>query len=232
MASSVTIRTSAVTREKLAQVLGNNQVLIRLLEGLVSDVTVNIPAATDALQFVTEDSAAAVDLAQALAHAALALANMANEGPPPLPVTLPDIPEDMTARVCALDAWLASSLADLRSAWTSYTPTVTSQSGAISALGTVSARYKTIGKTMFWSALVAITTNGTGATWVNISLPPGVTAASIGALVAGREDGMAGKMLQGRVTAGQGTVVVVNYDNSYPGGDGYRLLLEGVIEIA
>lgn len=120
---------------------------------------------------------------------------------------------------------------DTGTAWTSYTPTVTTFSGAITTLGAVSARYKTIGKTMFWSASVEITTNGTGGGCVYITLPGGTTTAT-GGVVVGAENSVTGTMVQGRYNSGVSTIPVFTYNNLYPGGSGYTLLLSGVIEIA
>jgi hypothetical protein len=113
-----------------------------------------------------------------------------------------------------------------------YTPTVTPTSGAFTTLGAVSARYKQVGKLLYLSVSVAITTNGTAAGGVNISLPPGFAAGSIHQMLSGRENAVTGSMLQGIVTATTSTVVVFNYNNSYPGGNGTVLVLGGVIEVA
>jgi hypothetical protein len=122
---------------------------------------------------------------------------------------------------------------DTGTAWTSYTPTITVGAGTITTLGTVAGRYKTIGKTLFWSASVAITTNGTAATSLSISLPAGMTVNASGdCIVAGREQLVSGSMLQGRAAAGTTSVLVLTYNNAYPGASGCRIIVSGVIEIA
>lgn len=55
-------------------------------------------------------------------------------------------------------------------AWNTYTPTVASATGTITT-SSASGRYKQIGKTVFFSALVTITTAGTGAGALFASLP-------------------------------------------------------------
>lgn len=64
---------------------------------------------------------------------------------------------------------------NLNTAWTTYTPTVSAQTGTITT-STATGRYKVIGKTVVVEAAVVITTAGTGAGWLGASLP--FTAAS------------------------------------------------------
>jgi hypothetical protein len=56
-------------------------------------------------------------------------------------------------------------------AWSTYTPTITTGTGSITTLGTVGGRYKQIGKTVFVKVKVGITTNGTGGGSVQATLP-------------------------------------------------------------
>ena len=114
--------------------------------------------------------------------------------------------------------------------WTSYTPSVAAVSGTITTLGTVSGRYQKIGKQLFIEMAIAITTNGTASVAVTASLPSGLTSASDQVLV-GRENSVTGNQLQGVVLSGSNSVSITRYDNAYPAGNGYRLLLTGVIEI-
>ena len=72
-----------------------------------------------------------------------------------------------------------------------------------------------------------ITTNGTGATSVNASLPVTPKAANV---FAGRETVVGGKTLTGTVTGGSTTMQILNYDNTYPGSNGCQLVLAGVYE--
>jgi len=114
------------------------------------------------------------------------------------------------------------------SAWTSYTPTITSGTGAITTKS-ATGRYRTINKTVFFEAEITITTNGTGATSVNATLP--FTSANAKYVVAGREYASTGKMLQGLIN-NSGTMQIYNYDNTYPGADGFGLALSGTYERA
>ncbi|MCK1501508.1 hypothetical protein [Bradyrhizobium sp. 188] len=55
--------------------------------------------------------------------------------------------------------------------WTSYTPTVTAQSGSITTIGSKTARYQRRGKTVILQGDIQITTAGTAAQGMLISLP-------------------------------------------------------------
>jgi hypothetical protein len=121
---------------------------------------------------------------------------------------------------------------DTGTAWSTYTPTITTGAGTITTLGTVTGRYKTIGKTMFIEADIAITTNGTAANSVLFSLPGGATVGAGICIMAGREIASTGNMVQGIANASGTTVEVFTYSNAYPGGDGRRIVISGVIEIA
>lgn len=112
-------------------------------------------------------------------------------------------------------------------AWTTYTPTITAGSGTFTTTS-ASGRYQQIGKTVFVFISIVITTNGSAATFVQATLP--VTGRSDGYVLAGRENAVAGLMLQGFISAG--VIQIVNYDNTYPGGNGKTLLLSGLYEAA
>lgn len=126
--ASIVVRTKPITREKLAKFFPDNHELVRLLETLAQDVTVNIPDVINPDSLALEDTIeglgiarALADAAQALAIRALTLAMQAVDGPPALPApvqrlddtppvllqVLPDIPEDTYSVVCALRERLA-----------------------------------------------------------------------------------------------------------------------------
>ena len=115
-------------------------------------------------------------------------------------------------------------------AWTTYTPTVASASGSITTLGSVGGRYQKIGKQLMLELSIPITTNGTGAVAITATLPSGLTAAS-DFVIAGRENSVTGAMLQGVILATSGSFSITKYDNTYPAGNGYRLILSGIIEV-
>lgn len=94
--ANFTIKTQPISRDKLAQ-FADDPRLIRLLENLVFDVAVSIPAdSTTNRELITEG--------------------------PPMPVlVLPDIPDDIVGRLHALEARLAA--AELRIAESREGPT-------------------------------------------------------------------------------------------------------------
>ena len=112
--------------------------------------------------------------------------------------------------------------------WQNYTPTITAGSGSLT---TVSATgfYSVIGKVVQIIIDITITTNGTGAGYVVATLPFTVNRRTI---LSGRDSGVTGDMLQGETTSGNANVLILNYDNAYPGGDGRVLHLSGFISIA
>jgi hypothetical protein len=104
------------------------------------------------------------------------------------------------------------------SSWTTITGTtgISSGSGTITS-GSCNFRYTKIATWVALQAAVTITTNGTGATSVNFTLPvtPKAGTTYVGW---GRADGVSGKMVQVKNTGA--TAVIFNYDNSYPGANG------------
>lgn len=124
---------------------------------------------------------------------------------------------------------LYGGTADTGTAWTTYTPTVTSTTGTITTLGTVTGRYKQIGKTVFVQMSIDVTTNGSGASSVKATLA--VTASANAYVLSGRENITGGKTLSAVILASDGTSLrIFNYDNTYPASDGCRLLVTGVYE--
>jgi hypothetical protein len=100
-----------------------------------------------------------------------------------------------------------------------YTPTVTAQTGTITTY-TATGAYTKIGRLINVSAKITITTNGTAAGYLIMSLPSGLAADNaITQIGAGREDGVTGDMLQ--VLSAASNVNIVSYDGVYPGGDGH-----------
>jgi hypothetical protein len=118
--------------------------------------------------------------------------------------------------------------ATIDSSWTAFTPTLSAGTGTFTA-ATATGRYMQVGKLVFVRYDIQITTNGTAASSVVVSLPVNASATGTSVLP-GREYALVGKMLQGMVTTTQ--VAIINYDNSYPGANGYKLSLTGVYEAA
>lgn len=117
--------------------------------------------------------------------------------------------------------------------WTAWTPTVTSTTGTITTVGTVSAKYRLESKTVFFIVSAAITTNGTGASAINITLPPilGGQANGIQSCY-GREQGVTGKALVGVILNGSQGINVTFYDGTYPGANGHIIQIQGFYEVA
>lgn len=112
--------------------------------------------------------------------------------------------------------------------WQDWTPVFTATSGTITTYTVNSAKYLQRGKEIQIRLDVTITTNGTAASAITSTLP--INGVGNGGVLAGRENTVTGKMLQGRV---QGAVLtILNYDNTYPGGNGARIIMSGVYEAA
>lgn len=113
--------------------------------------------------------------------------------------------------------------ADLWPSRTSYTPTVTSNSGSFTSVSATGYYFK-IGNLLFVEMLIAITGNGSAAGYISASLPMSTDSRQY--VFAGRETASNGLMLQG--IANGSSVGIFKYDNTYPGGNGYLLRMNGV----
>lgn len=105
--------------------------------------------------------------------------------------------------------------------WVDFTPSVTTSIGAITTLGTVIAKYKRRGSLVDVMVDISITTNGSGAGDVRFVLP--VTSASINSGT-GREVAATGNGLTLTSQAASTVCTIQKYDNTYPGGNGYRIV--------
>lgn len=113
------------------------------------------------------------------------------------------------------DAWVAT-----------FVPVVTAGSGTFTSASATS-RYKQVGSTVLAKFTVTITTNGTAAAGVHLTLPlPALTTAYVGT---GRGNGVSGKQLQA-ITVGTGAVYIFNYDGTHPGANGESLEVTIVYE--
>jgi hypothetical protein len=113
------------------------------------------------------------------------------------------------------------------SAWTAYTPNVTSGTGTFTSVA-ASGRYKQNGKTVHFTVNVTITTNGTAAGSVVVGLP--VTAFGNG-VFCGRENGLTGFGLSVTI-ASSTTLLIQKYDATYLGGNGAILAVSGTYDAA
>lgn len=118
---------------------------------------------------------------------------------------------------------------DTGTAWTTYTPTLSASTGTLTS-ASATGRYKQLGKTVHVQIVVTITTNGSAAVYVVATLPAlGSPAAEY--VLAGRNAGTDGKLLQGYISSAAAQVLILAYDNTYPGANGARLVLSGFYEV-
>lgn len=138
--------------------------------------------------------------------------------------------EGMMARPSVLPVE-AGGTGDAGSAWVAMAGlTVSAQTGTLTS-ASATGRWRSIGKTVFFSLSVGVATNGTGATHIVVSGLPFTTAAVV-QVVAGRETSTTGKLLCGYIAAGASAITIANYDDTYPAANGYVMALSGVVEAA
>jgi hypothetical protein len=114
--------------------------------------------------------------------------------------------------------------------WTSYTPTITVSSGALTTYAATGS-YLVRGKICYISYQLYITTNGTAAGTIGFSLPSTVES-TVGFAFCGRERAVTGNMIQGFADAGTSVVNIFTYNNLYAGGSGYIINISGFYQIA
>lgn len=114
--------------------------------------------------------------------------------------------------------------------WISYTPTITSGSGALTA-ASGSGMYRARGNTLEYKITATITTNGTGAGNIQATLPWSSASSAGVSTGVGRATLISGKMLQTLVTASSSKVIIHNYDNTYPASTGEVLVISGNYKI-
>jgi hypothetical protein len=111
-------------------------------------------------------------------------------------------------------------------AWTPYTVTAAPATGAFTTASAVG-RWNQVGKTVFVSIAVTITTVGTAAGSVSVNLP----AASNGyAVFTGKEAVLNGKALGG-TTNNSSNLILTNYDNTSPIAAGSVLVVTAAYEV-
>jgi hypothetical protein len=115
-------------------------------------------------------------------------------------------------------------------AWTSYVPTVTAGTGTFTSAAAVG-RYKQMGKTIMLRIAVTITTNGTAASYVNVTLPF-ATPNNEDQAMSGSETAVVGKGLRATLLKNTSNARITFYDATYPGANGHVLVIEGVYEAA
>ncbi len=117
---------------------------------------------------------------------------------------------DLTAEVSGVLPVANGGTADSGTAWTTYTPTITSTAGTFTTTSS-SGRWKQIGKTVFISVAVTITTVGSATGFILATLPVNNNASTTAHLV-GREAAVGGKTFIGKIASNQAELIF--YDNT------------------
>lgn len=118
----------------------------------------------------------------------------------------------------------ASSSNLYKNEFESFTPIITAQSGSITT-SNGSIIYQRSGKFVYIYASITITTNGTGAGSVTVSLPFAMQG-----VLCGREISITGLELQA-ISTGSASMSIFRYDNGYPGANGTTFVLSGVLTL-
>lgn len=138
----------------------------------------------------------------------------------------------ITSGVIAFGGGITASTfngADLTGAWTSYTPTFACSSGTPTTTTNVG-RYKQIGKSIFFTADITITTVGTCAGTLFIGIPATSGTVKYGG-VSGIEVGVNNKSITGYVSNGEAFVRANFYDGTTAATSGNRVVVGGTYEI-
>lgn len=117
--------------------------------------------------------------------------------------------------------------------WIDFTPVVTADTGTITTYA-AEGRYIKRGNLLTISINISITTNGTGAGKVLVTLPAATPAKMTlgGSCLVGVERNIFSCGLTGYIDGGTNIAEVTQYDGSYPGGDGAAINITGSYEIA
>ena len=107
-----------------------------------------------------------------------------------------------------------------------YTPTITSEIGAITANTVNLAEFRTLGDVVYIKLSITITDAGTGAGYLQVTLP---TTSGGAQMLNGRET-LTGAQLQGQVT-GASQVLIRKYDTSSAIATGAQIIVSGMYKI-
>ena len=125
---------------------------------------------------------------------------------------------------------VAGNVSIPNTAWSTYTPTVSSLSGTISS-ASASGYYRQDGKTITVTATITVTSNGSGATGLSFSLP--AQAGPRFYVGSGREQAVNGKGVSVTISpSGSAATVVASGDNTYPAADGAVIVASVTYEVA
>ena len=112
--------------------------------------------------------------------------------------------------------------------WQTYVPTISATSGTLTA-ATGTGRYKLIGRNVYFNATATITTNGTAAGTLLISLP--VAAQAANSFFGSGRDATSGTLCLS-FNASTTNAYVLTAVGVYPGADGRVITISGVYEAA
>jgi hypothetical protein len=113
--------------------------------------------------------------------------------------------------------------------WTAYTPTVAAGTGSITT-SSASGRYIQIGKFVFVCVSATVTTNGTGATYITVTTPSGLSSTGNESVSLFRENAATGNT--GQVRTSGGSFILQTLTNGYPAANGYNFLFGIGYEVA
>lgn len=115
--------------------------------------------------------------------------------------------------------------------WSSYTPQFSSGIGAIST-AQAQGLFTVVNKTLFFTASLHTTVNGTGAGWVNLSIPGAANLPPLNlyAVFHGAINNIS-KGAVGVVSDAQTNMEIYTTDGAYPGGDNTYIFMSGVTPI-
>lgn len=117
--------------------------------------------------------------------------------------------------------------------WTTAAIAVSAGSGTITSVSG-SIRYIKLGKLVIYSAVIAITTNGTGATDLRFVLPHNGVAGATQSAGSGRETAINSKGVIGTIFASFENLVIISNagDGTYPGVNGANIIVGGTYQAA
>lgn len=117
------------------------------------------------------------------------------------------------------------------SAWSSYTPTITPQTGSFTT-ASASGRWKQIGKTVFVTITITITTNGTAGGYIKATLPTTVVNSGLYQIMGGKEISVVGATTTTIIFPNTADSYTVFYNNTSPCGSGNVVVISGTYETA
>jgi hypothetical protein len=96
----------------------------------------------------------------------------------------------------------------------------------IASLGTCLFPFFIANNRIYFDINISIISNGTAAGDVESTLPLPIAGAT-DIFAGGREWNVSGKLLAGRLVRSMNRILISNHDATYPGGNGYSLILSG-----